>query len=141
MMYLKARAVIISNGKIFLSKCAKQWGAYLLPWGTLEPGETITECLHREIFEELGKNISVQKLLWVREYQRQSGGYAMEFMYLLHHPEEFLHIDRTKCSHASEWSEAGFFDMETLDTLPVFPKNLKEIVQSYLENDLQVNLL
>ena len=53
-----AVAVIVNNcGQILLTKRpdhVHQGGLWEFPGGKLEPGETLSEALHREIFEELG---------------------------------------------------------------------------------------
>lgn len=40
---------------------------YALPGGHLEFGETLSACLSREIFEESGLNVEVEKLVYVHE--------------------------------------------------------------------------
>lgn len=54
---LIAAAVIELNGKIFIAQRAKKdalYGKWEFPGGKLEEGETLQECLKRELFEELG---------------------------------------------------------------------------------------
>jgi ADP-ribose pyrophosphatase YjhB (NUDIX family) len=41
--------------------------AYALPGGHVEFGETLAECLSREIFEESGLNVEADKLVYVHE--------------------------------------------------------------------------
>ena len=41
--------------------------AYALPGGHVEFGETLSECLSREIFEESGLNVEPDKLVYVHE--------------------------------------------------------------------------
>lgn len=41
--------------------------AYALPGGHVEFGETLTECLSREIYEESGLNVEADKLVYVHE--------------------------------------------------------------------------
>ena len=49
---IKARAIIIKDNKIFLTKDTGS-GKYRTPGGTLDEGESIKETLYREIKEEL----------------------------------------------------------------------------------------
>ncbi len=41
--------------------------AYALPGGHVEFGETLSECLSREIYEESGLNVEADKLVYVHE--------------------------------------------------------------------------
>lgn len=43
-------------------------GKFELPGGKLEPGETLPECLARELREELGIDAQVGRLLWTTEH-------------------------------------------------------------------------
>jgi len=52
--------IIIQNGKVLLSK---QWDGYDFPGGGIELGETIVEALVREVKEETGLDVSVEKLI------------------------------------------------------------------------------
>jgi len=53
-------AVIVQDGKVLLSK---QWDGYDFPGGKIELGETIEEALVREVKEETGFEVKVEKLL------------------------------------------------------------------------------
>lgn len=55
-----ASVALIAGNKVLLIKRAfAPWrGAWSLPGGRLEPGETIEDCARREIFEELGLRVS-----------------------------------------------------------------------------------
>jgi ADP-ribose pyrophosphatase YjhB (NUDIX family) len=64
------KAIIIENGKVLLNKCDFNDGktSYLFSGGGQEIGETFVEALKRECLEELGAQVSVGELVWVREY-------------------------------------------------------------------------
>ena len=64
-----ARAIIIRDNKLLAIKMRDRSGEfYILPGGGQNHGETLKECLIRECYEELGVQISVSQLLYVREY-------------------------------------------------------------------------
>jgi ADP-ribose pyrophosphatase YjhB (NUDIX family) len=65
---VRATAVLIENGLVLLveqrlSACEDR--AWSLPGGRVRPGETVRECLVREVREETGLDIAVGRLLYV----------------------------------------------------------------------------
>lgn len=64
-----ARALIILNQKVLANKMCDRTGTfYILPGGGQRNGESLTETLTRECLEEIGTEIKVGELLYVREY-------------------------------------------------------------------------
>ena len=57
----KVRAVLVREGKIAVIK-AKKSGAFMLPGGKLDEGETYEETLRREILEETGIEIEFKNI-------------------------------------------------------------------------------
>jgi ADP-ribose pyrophosphatase YjhB (NUDIX family) len=52
---IRAAAIIVENGRILLEKHAKDGREYwVLPGGGVDPGETLSEGLRRELREEIG---------------------------------------------------------------------------------------
>jgi len=64
-----ARALIIHEGKLLAIKMKDKSGVfYILPGGGQRHGETLEESLRRECLEEIGAEVEVGDLLYVREY-------------------------------------------------------------------------
>jgi len=64
-----ARALIILDQKVLAIKMRDRTGVfYILPGGGQRHGETLREGLKRECLEEIGTDVEVGKLLYVREY-------------------------------------------------------------------------
>ncbi len=64
-----ARALIILEGKLLAIKMRDQSGVfYILPGGGQHHGETLRQGLQRECLEEIGTDVDVGELLYVREY-------------------------------------------------------------------------
>ena len=65
-LMVRPTGILIDNQKILLVKQEvtekRHWS---LPGGKLEPGESLEQCLVREIKEETGLDISVKELLYV----------------------------------------------------------------------------
>ena len=65
---VRATAVLVEDGSILLAEqnvSASVQRAWSLPGGTLEPGETLEACLIREMREETGLHIAIERLLYV----------------------------------------------------------------------------
>lgn len=64
-----ARALIIHQQKLLAIKMRDRSGVfYILPGGGQNHGETLQEGLKRECLEEIGTEVEVGELLYVREY-------------------------------------------------------------------------
>ncbi len=64
-----ARAVIIHEGRLLTVKMCDRSGVfYILPGGGQVGGETLPVTLRRECMEEIGVDVTVHELLYVREY-------------------------------------------------------------------------
>ena len=64
-----ARALIIHQDKLLTIKMRDKSGIfYILPGGGQRHGETLREGLKRECLEEIGTEVEVGELLYVREY-------------------------------------------------------------------------
>lgn len=65
---VSARALVVENGKILLSHESKT-GFYMSPGGSLEDGESLEDCCIRELREEAGYKVRVEKpFVTVNEY-------------------------------------------------------------------------
>lgn len=73
-------AVIIENGRLLLTRRArgqKLEGFWELPGGKVEPGESLEECLSRELQEELTMTTSVGEVVAETVYQYDHGAFRM----------------------------------------------------------------
>lgn len=127
-----AKAIIIQQGKMLLTKNKDNDGFfYLFPGGGQEHGEVLKETLKRECIEELGVQVEVQDLVYVREYI----GKNHEFVAWDHdvHQVEFYFV----CSLAQEapaqmdgtqpdQDQIGveWVDIRQLDHIRLYPKAL-----------------
>jgi molecular chaperone GrpE len=74
-VWMTIKAVVVNeDNKVLVLKRSKKEdfhsGKYDLPGGHLEKGETIEECLKREVLDETGLSIEVGDILSVREYPK-----------------------------------------------------------------------
>ncbi len=64
-----AKALILRDRTVLLQACRFDGRlVYLLPGGTQEFGEPLSETVRREVLEETGLRVRVDGLLWVREF-------------------------------------------------------------------------
>jgi len=67
--HLGASGILIQNGKVLLGKRSDDDpslpGQWCSPGGTVEPGETVDQCLVREFREEVGLTIIPRELVTV----------------------------------------------------------------------------
>ncbi len=139
------KAIIIENSKILLNKCDFNDGktAYLFSGGGQEIGETFVEALKRECLEELGAQVSVGELVWVREYigknhlfaESESDMHQVEYYFLCQLHEQ-LPQPTNPDSHqiGTEWVSVA-----RLHQFPLYPKLLIPQLQRY-EQGLQTTI-
>jgi 8-oxo-dGTP diphosphatase len=66
---VSVKAVIRRGGEILVTRNADAEGPYyILPGGGQEPGEPLAETARRECREEIGAEVEVGELLWVRDF-------------------------------------------------------------------------
>ena len=119
-----ARALVIEDKKLLLvGDSPKYW---YTPGGRLEVGESLADCVVREVFEETGLRIKVGRLVHVFEFHDVSeGSYKVECYFLASIKEGCL---------SSDWKDMGgeiryrhFFTLdEVRQKKNVFPQFLSE---------------
>ena len=75
-MKLVAAAIIIAEGKVLLARRKRgdsHEGYWEFPGGAVEPGETLEECLARELSEELGVAATIGEVVARNEYRSARG--------------------------------------------------------------------
>lgn len=80
---------MIHNGDKILVQSrplSKGWPGIVMPGGHIEPGESISQSVIREIFEETGLKIANPKLCGVKDWQNDDGSNYIVFLF---HAYEF----------------------------------------------------
>lgn len=84
------KAVIVHNGYVLLTKNKDDEGYfYLFPGGGQVHGETFYEALKRECLEEIGFEVEMGELLFVREYIGKNHEHSI-FDYHVHQVEFYF---------------------------------------------------
>ena len=100
-----AAGIIIHNGKVLLAQRKKgkdlefKWE---LPGGKLEEGETLQECLCRELIEELNLKVIVKNLFLKSEYIYDFGGFVLN-TFIAECPDP--NITKTDAHEQYKWVE------------------------------------
>jgi ADP-ribose pyrophosphatase YjhB (NUDIX family) len=123
---LRSTAVAIHNHKVLIyqTEGAEYWS---LPGGRVELNEDSRQTLIREMQEETGLSIQIQRLLWVSEnfFARASGRiiHEVSFYYLVE-----LESEQEQPFEGAEKNTRLFFrwvDLDELDDIKLVPAFLK----------------
>src|SRR5437763_17125891 len=78
-----AGAVVVYDERVLLvrNRFGVTKGRYLLPAGTIKPGETPDQTAVRETFEETNLHVEVEELLGVRPWVMDNGDHNNVFMF------------------------------------------------------------
>ena len=109
---IRCRAVIIHDGKLLGVKHAAEADYFALPGGHLEWGESILDCMKREVFEELGVEPKIGRLLYVNNIIDRQGKQSIGFFFEITNPEDFTDISKLGGTHKYElfdirWLQKG----------------------------------
>lgn len=131
-MKLISAGIIIKDGKVLV--CQRRKGSYYglkweFPGGKLEVGETIEECLKREIKEELDIDISIESCLHVEQH-RYPDGFEFEIHFFI--IKNFCGELQNKVFERFEWSY--FADLGNYDFLEADKKIIEMLKVKYITN-------
>ncbi len=134
-----AKAVIMKDGMLLALKMHEKNGIYyILPGGGQEHGENLYQALERECQEELGADVEIGELLFVREYigknhelaAYHSQAHQTEFMFLCSVKQDTFNGDSPdKGQIGTEW-----LPINDLLKYNLFPRALRPHLISYFEN-------
>jgi 8-oxo-dGTP diphosphatase len=118
---IAVRGIIYKNGKIYAQKLKHKDGEssfWSMPGGRIEDGESIINCLEREMIEETGIKPQIGNLVLVQQFQ-DGNHEKMEFFFHIKNAEDYEKVDLTNTSHGmSEVSKHEFIDPKTESLKP-----------------------
>lgn len=95
------------------------------PGGGLDPHETVTEAIKREIIEELGVTPQIGRLLMIQQFPfdtpqgKTHYTEELELFFHIENAEDFMQIDLSKTTHGhGEIANYGFIDPKSVEFLP-----------------------
>lgn len=129
------KAIIIRNDTILLQKNEDKFGVfYLLPGGGMNAGETMHQALQRECKEEIGTEVTIGELRFIREYigsnhefaELDSDVHQIEFMFVCTLPDGY----EPQAGHTPDDRQIAveWMQLNALHTIPLYPAVLKPIL-------------
>lgn len=131
--YVAAKGLILNDsGKILVLKQSDPTisgnGQFHPPGGIVEPGESVKECLVREIAEEIGVSAEVGQLVDVGEWYAERDDNTMQFIGIFY--ECKISIDDFKLQ-SSEVSKVAWVGIDDIDNFNIIEPS-KSIIKSFL---------
>lgn len=109
---IRCRAIIQEDNKLLVVRhTGKDY--YSLPGGHLDFGESIKNCIEREIIEELGVKPEIGKLLYVNSFVNDTIKQYVEFFFEITNTKDFRDIEKLKSgTHLHELDEIRWVDKD-----------------------------
>ena len=120
---IRCRAIIVHDGKILTVRHSTGNDYYVLPGGHLEWGESVLDCIKREIIEELGIRPEIGRLLYVRNFIDKNDKQSIEFYFEVINPNDYQDVSRLKGTHSHELAEICWIGRD--DTRTILPKQVQ----------------
>jgi len=142
---VNVRGIVFKDGKILAQQLKpgvdeKERDYWCTPGGGLEEAESLIEGLTREIIEETGVIPKVGNLLFVQQFQDDSGlreKEQLEFFFNIENANDYEKIDLSATSHGEiEIKHVEFIDPKSHNILPAFLQSID--IQDYVNNDKPV---
>ena len=131
--YIAAKGLILNDsGKVLVLKQSDPTisgnGQFHPPGGIVEPGESVKECLVREIAEEVGVSAEVKQLVDVGEWYAERGDDTMQSVGIFYEckiPNDNFELQ------FSEVSEIAWVGIDDIDNFNIIEPS-KSIIKSFL---------
>ena len=120
---IRCRAIIFHEGKLLVMRNTGN-DYYALPGGKMDLGETIQECLKREMIEELGVPPQIGRLLFINNYIEKNGDQSIEFHFEVTNEADYLNEKNLKGTHSFEFDD--IFWAKKNDKKIILPKSLQD---------------
>ncbi len=134
-----AKALILRDGSLLttMAETRSDGTYYVLPGGGQEAGETLAEAVVRECREELGAEVGVERLLYIRERVEEQP-HRVEFTFLctlLSEPDAALATE-------PDTSQAGiaWLPIAALTEVAFYPEGVRERLAAIIREGVMVYL-
>lgn len=132
-MEIACRAFIFWQKKILLCRQREpSRGFWTIPGGSVKDGETLVECIRRELLEETNIVFETESLLFIRELINSSR-HRIEFYFSVKKLENQDFYKEIK--PYNEIGDIRFFKIEELEFIDFKPNCLSDLVQEIKKGD------
>lgn len=134
-----ARAAIVTADQRVVLISSQSGDALVLPGGAVDKGETLPQAAAREVLEECGVVVTIDRAIWLREFfDRERARSNLEVYFLARPAADASLPDRWRHADSGDpnlFRRAGLYsraDLETIDTT-VYPVELRSAFWIALE--------
>lgn len=124
---IRVATLLLKDDKLLLVKHVDKTGFewWVPPGGGLEGGETVLECAKREVFEETGLIVKIEKLAYVRQFiSFENNNLELFFIgKVISGSETMKNLKGLDDEHSIK--ELRYFTQKEFKNLTVFPEDLK----------------
>lgn len=103
------------------------WSGYTFPGGHVEKGESFTDAVIREVWEETGLTIEAPRLCGIKDWPEEDGS---RYMVLLYRAERF-----SGTLASSGEGEVSWVELDALRSLPL-ADSMENMLRVFLEEEL-----
>lgn len=128
---VRCRGIILHAGKLLVVRHAHDPSFAALPGGHLEWGEDAHTCMRREIFEELGIEPVIGRLLYVNTFHATRDGETVqpfEFFFEITNGDAYLAYEDSVRSHAHELADVSWISPD--DGVHLLPEEVMRDFQA-----------
>jgi len=122
-------AIFDDKGRVLLTK-RQDNGQWCLPSGGMEPGESVAEGCEREVFEETGLKVKVNRLVGIYSHPDQLTVYSEtdKFQIVALHFE--AEVIGGELGLSDETSDFGYFTLNEIEDLDMLGRHKERIIDT-----------
>ena len=121
---IRCRGIIMHEGKLLVVRHHVDATFVALPGGHLEWGETVLQCIEREIIEELGVRPEIGRLLYINTFIDKGDVQPMEFFFEIKNGADYVDVSKLERTHAFELIEMIW--ISPTDEFTLLPKAMAD---------------